>query len=1006
MAQKTKYCLCFLFFLSITVHAAAQKKNELQHFTTKNGLSHLRITDIFQDSRGYIWLGTYNGLNKFDGTTFTIYYDDKKRPDGINSNDIYKITEDKSGRLWVGTNTGISLYNRSLDNFRNYTFVQGKYFMCPVRCIIETKNKDELLLGTSGGLFLFNVAKESYTHLDISGKGNAPVSIIELCYDSNELLWIAAEGGLLFLMKYKDNKLLPYEHATQTIKSLGANKIVKIIEDKNKTLWLGGSDGMLHKFNRSTLNFEKFRVPIESDSWIAELIDTKSEKLYIGTEKHGVYLFDKQREKFSFLDYKSVPGNKMILSLFEDKNANIWIGTQNSGLYLFDELDSRFKFIATTEDINIALESNSIISICEDNQGNTWMGTDGGGIIRYNKDFSHYTIYNKNHSANLPVNTALSLLHSSDDKIYIGTYLDGLYIYNPKNNTYKKYLFNPQDNNGISDDIIWSIYEDNQQQIWIATNIGGLVKFNPKNETFIRYMNNLSDTNSISSNSVRTIYQDSNGQLWIGTVYGLNRFNHETNNFSRYFYNTTKNSLSNNNILCTHEGAGNLLYIGTLSGGLNVLDMNESKFIHYTMDNGLLSNIIYGILEDEQGSIWISTDKGISQFLPSQKKFINFTSDNGLFSTKYNFGAYYKNSDGKLFFGSINGACYFEPYRVKLNQYIPPVYLTDFILSNNVVKSKNQFHLKKSIAETDTINLHYSQNFITFKYAALNFTHATSNEYAYKLAPIEESWNNAGNIKSATYANLEPGEYTFMVKGSNNDGIWNTEPAKLIIIISPPFWKTLWFKILISSIILSIISFWYKNLKEKKMILEQLVKERTSELEEKNKRILETEKENYQLIQQKLNYELETKSKELSRTVLIIIQKNRLLEELKNKLKEALRNPKELNLDYFRSVLRVINLRFNTQKEWKEFDAHFDIVHRDFIKILKAQYPNLTNNDLRLCTLYRVNVSAREISETMAISLESLKKSRYRLRKKLSLNPDEDLSEFLKKIRPENKISC
>lgn len=1000
MIQKVKHCLGYLLFLFVIEFVSGQRMPELQHFTTKDGLSHMRITDIFQDSKGYIWLGTYNGVNKFDGTSFTVYNDNKENSNCINSNDIYKITEDRTGRLWVGTSTGISLYNRSLDNFHNYSYSQNQFSMCPARCIVETKNKDELLLGTSGGLFLFNVAKESYTHYNIKEKGNESISIIALCYDSNDLLWIVAEGGQLSLMQFKDNKLLPYDNFTKILSSLDTKNIVKIIEDKNRNIWLGGSNGTLYRFNYSKQTFSKYSLPLKTDCWIAEIKETRSGKLWIGTEKHGVYLFDTQTETFSALKYKPIPGNNMILSLFEDKNENVWIGTQNSGLYLYDKLDTRFKFFASTEDMDDTLESNSIISICEDKQGSIWMGTDGGGLIKYGKNFSNYKLYNKHNTPELPVNTVLSLLHSSDDMIYIGTYLEGLYVYNPNTNTCKKYCYNPDNKNSISDNTIWNIYEDNQHQIWIATNIGGLVKFDPKKEIFKSYLNSVSDSTSISSNSVRVIYQDRRGQLWIGTVYGLNKFNSETNSFNRFFNNPqSHNSLTNNNILCITEGAGNHLYIGTLSGGLNIFDINESKFTHFSAKDGLLSNIVYGILEDEQGSIWISTDKGISQFFPSIKKFINFTSDNGLFSSKYNFGAGFKNLEGKMFFGSINGACYFDPYRVKLNQYLPPVYLTEFKISNKVVKIDSQSPLKKSITEVDTIMLNYTQNFLTLKYAALNFTHATSNEYSYKLYPIEENWNNVGNMQNATYANLNPGEYTFMVKGSNNDGLWNVKPTKLVIVITPPFWQTIWFKGLIIVTILLILFYWYKGLKKKKILLEELVKERTYELEEKSKRFLETEMENSQLIQQKLNYELEVKSKELSRTMLIIIQKNRLLEELKVKLKEAVRNPKELNLDYFRSVLRIINSRFNTQKEWKEFDAHFDIVHRDFVKILKSRFPNLTNNDLRLCTLYRVNTSTREISETMAISLESLKKSRYRLRKKLLLNPDEDLTEFLINIR-------
>lgn len=989
-----------LILLICLTKGFSQKQLRLQHFSTEEGLSHSTITDIFQDRSGFLWISTYNGLNRFDGTTFRTYFTIEGAKNSIASPETYKIFEDTKGNLWIGTTAGISLYNREYDNFKNYTFQTGTHSMYPVRSIVNLNNPDELLLGTFSGLFLFNTQKTEFTFCNLDNPENeSNYSIIAMHKDSNGRIWAVLEKGGVWVVEKKDNQIVRNREIERQISLINNKNVLSVTEDKNSTIWMGTTDGFLYKYNLENNQLKYYIVPTKPFTEITSIIEKEPNKIWLAVNKKGILIFDTQTKDFSELSYQMQPGNKMLYALYKDKHNNVWLGSMNSGISLYDELDKRFSFFATTDDIGIPVENNSILSICYDPDGNIWLGTDGGGLIKYNKNNKTPNVFNKPNAPGLPYKTVLSILAASNGIIYMGTYLDGLYEYDPYSNTCKNYLHNASDINGITDNTIWNIFEDNAHQIWIATNTGGLVKFNPATKSFSSYKINSKKTGTISSNSVRAICQDDKGILWIGTADGLNRLDVQTNVFTNYHYQpNNENSLSNNCITSLLIGSSNRLFIGTLRGGLNIYHYNDDKFYRYSEKSGLISNTVYALQEDEQGNIWISTDKGISKFNPESQSFNNYNSKNGLFSSRFNLGATFKNSKGELLFGSLNGVCRFVPYYVKQNKNIPPVYITDIKVYNKSLNPEGIDTIVRSFSEIDTLRLNHFQNFISFKFAALNFSHAFNNQYAYKLEPVEKDWIQAGNTQSASYTNLKPGTYCFKVKGSNNDGIWNPTERSITIIIDPPFWKTKWFSGIVIIILLSGLYWWYKRNEQQKIKLEELVKQRTYELEETNKKIIETEKSNALLQQQQLNSALQLKSKELSRTVLIIMQKNKLLEELKNKLKEAIRNPQSVNIDYFRDVLRTINLNFSTTKEWKEFDAYFDEVHHSFVKTLKQQYPGLSNNDLRLCTLFRINVPAREISELLNVSPESLKKSRYRLRKKLNLSPDVDLTEYLSQL--------
>jgi streptogramin lyase len=720
-------------------------------------------------------------------------------------------------------------------------------------------------------------------------------------------------------------------------------------------------------------------------------METRDGQLWVGTDKGGTFLLDKTRQKFISLSDKT----DVILSLFNDAKGDVWLGTHQAGAYLFDKMDTIFNQTAPYKEIKNEQESNSTISICEDASG-LWLGTDGGGLVLINSQSTRY--YKKSSANSVAGNTIKCIKSGADNRLYVGTYSDGLSVLDKKTGMFTTYNIG----NGLSDNSIYAIYPDGDF-IWIGTNKGGLNLFDTKKRTFRHFTNNILDEASISSNTIRSIFKDSRNKLWIGTVSGLNQFNEEDSTFKSYLPRKSKTSMSNINVLCIYEDAKKNLWLGTHGGGINKYDYRTDTFTSFQEKDGLGGNIIYGILEDEQGSLWLSTNRGISRFNPEKMEFKNFDMGSGLASTQFNVGSYFKNKAGKMYFGNTEGICSFFPYNIRENNFLPPVVITDFLLFNKPVPIGNGSPLKKSISETTEIVLDHTQTVINLKFSALNFSHPDKNSFAYKLEPFDKDWNYIEGTNTATYTNLDPGTYEFKVKGSNNDKHWNEKYASLTLIVTPPYWKTNWFRILLAITMLSLLYTAYRvkvnSIKKQKEILSQLVEERTAEIEVKSKLLLETEVRNAHLVQQKLNDELAVKSKELTNYTLLIIQKNRLLDDLKKKLREVIRNPGSSNLRDFKNLIKLINYNFSPEKEWIEFNTNFNRVHEGFADSLKLKFPELTHYDLRLCTLYRIGIPTKNIAEAMGISQTSVKMARYRLRKKLGLAPEDDINEFFKQIK-------
>jgi DNA-binding NtrC family response regulator/ligand-binding sensor domain-containing protein len=846
-------------------------------------LSHNVVYSIYEspDEPGTLWIGTdFGGLNKFelDKEKFTRYLADHDTPHSLSHNRVRSICEDHSGTLWIGTLGG----------------GLNKLVSSPYTRELGSPSKSEQLRKTPSDNEGPPPTFVHYQHDDNNPNSLSSNLVNAVFVDKSGVLWIGTEGGGLNKLilshapsrssgqdpsklevgesNLETEQFIHYEHNPNDPNSLSNNVVNSLYEDSHGILWIG-TNGGLNLFDRVKEEFIHNRTDPNdsnslSDNSILSICESPvlwggSRLLWIAT-KRGVDIYDRKTEKFIHCQHKpddpASLGNNWGFSLYEDRSGLLWIGT-NGGLSQFDPRKDKFNHYQHDPERPNSLSHNYVRAFCEvsTDSGLLWIGVDGGVDLfdREKDEFIHYQ--NDPHDPNsLSHNWVWALHEDSSGILWIGTFGGGLNKFVPSGTkratlNFIHYRHDPEDPNSLSDDKVISMYQDRFGTLWIGTESGGLNELVPPAQSlsgsdsegsplaFIRYQHDPNDPYSLSHNRVKTIYEDRRGVVWIGTWGGgFNRLVQGDNEgsfttFIRYQHDPENpNSLSSNDILsireACHDSTG-VLWIGTGGGGLNKFDPENDTFIHYGEKDGLPNEVIYGILEDDQGYLWLSTNRGLSKFNPRTEMFKNYDMGDGLQSNEFNGNAYYKSKGGEMYFGGVNGFNVFYPENIKDNPYIPPVVITDFQIFNESVDVNGDAPLRKHITETEEITLSYRDNVFSLEFAALDYANPEKNQYKYMMEGFDEDWINPGARRFVTYTNLDPGEYIFRVKGANNDGIWNEEGASVKIIITPPFWQTWWFRTLvILSILLSAYT-WYNRrinkIETKKKELEERVEERT-----------------------------------------------------------------------------------------------------------------------------------------------------------------------------------
>ncbi|QMU29976.1 hybrid sensor histidine kinase/response regulator [Adhaeribacter radiodurans] len=844
--MKKLFFSILFYFCALAIFAQAPDL-KFTHLTNAQGLSQSTVMCILKDKSGFMWFGTMDGLNKYDGYNFTVYRHDPNKPGSIPASDIMALYEDKAGNLWIGTNGGtLSRYDRANDTFVHYPAnLNDKQAISDkaVTAIFED-SRGNLWLGTMAGLNLFDRKTGKVTRFMAGPRHTNHLSnnsIASITEDTKGNLWIGTYGGLN-RFDPRTKTITQFLHYDNNAQSLTYNYVTALLPEENGDIWVGTYGG-LDLYNAATNTFTHFRhnpgnANGLSSNTVYALTNAAPGKIWIGTEQ-GLSLYDSATDQFQHYAKKSEVENSLshnsIISLLQDKQGILWIGTNSSGLNKYDRNLSTFALYQSHNPDLTSLSFNIVTAFAEKSNGDVWVGTDGGGLNLFNRETQTFSRWlpNPRNKNSLASPAVLDLVQSQKtDDLWIGMFDGGLNRYNWKTNTFTHYKAGNSPYH-LSNNSVFRLIEDRQGNIWIGTGGGGLNKLDVKTQKITQYKFDPANPNSLSNDYIRALYEDKAGNIWVGTYSGgLNKFNPETQTFTRY--DKANNNLSHDVIFSITEDRRGNLWVGTMGGGLNVLNKKTNKFTFFTEKNGLPSNVINSIVEDASGFLWLSTNNGVSRFHPEKNTFKNYSPYNGLQSYEFTDGSGLITQNGEVFFGGSNGFNLFQPAQMVDNTNVPPVVLTDLHLFNKSVDIGGDSPLQQHISQTKTLTLPYDQAVFALEYAALDYTIPEKNQYAYILENFDKQWSHVGTERKATYTNLDPGTYTFRVKAANNDGVWNPQPTTLKIIITPPYWMTWWFRLLLAGVVTGGVLAFYRNrlqtIREQQAKLEQQVQERTAQV--------------------------------------------------------------------------------------------------------------------------------------------------------------------------------
>lgn len=768
----------------------------------EQGLSQSSVMSVLQDHTGFLWVGTQDGLNRFDGLEFKVYRNHPQDPNSLSNNFIKVLYEDRQGTLWAGTDGGgLCRFDRKTERFRTFRHDPQNPASLGANSIwaICEDAQGNLWIGTyGGGLNRFDPHTEQFTVYknNPADPTSLPANIVFTCYvDQHQVLWVGTWGGGLCHYNPTSDNFIPVQPSAPSQTASAPHFIYGIAPDRSEGLWICTGGEGLFRYDLSTQQFKSYRFDPNlqqtiSTDYIFTVFTDQSGVLWVGTRGGGICQYRPGSDDFLRLPLKNIseaePDNEVIRSICQDRAGIVWIGTEGEGLFCYDPLGQRFHTLKLT---SREFSETTIKALYQDHQGTMWVGT-RGGLSRVDAQTGQIRTYRNDphRPTSLSNNSVFAITEDKAGQIWVGTDGGGLGRFDPVKETFVNYRHDPLNPRSLASNNISSLMFDHDGMLWVGLNGQGLCRFHPQTAQCTRFRTDPNDASSLSSDAVYALLEDQQGNVWVGTRGGgLCRYIRQTGLFQSFLNQPgIPTSLSNNVVISLFEDQIGTLWIGTRGGGLNRFDPASQTFEIFRQTNGLPNDVVEGIIEDTAGNLWLSTNQGICKFDPVKKTFRKYDASDGLQGNEFSQNVVCKGLQGELFFGGTNGITTFFPDQVTDNPFIPPIVITDFKKFNQSVS------LETSITETQEILLDYTENFITFEFAALNFTNARRNQFAYRLIGFDDHWIPAGTQRSATFTNLDGGTYTFQVKGSNNDGVWNETGASIRINVLPPPWKRWW----------------------------------------------------------------------------------------------------------------------------------------------------------------------------------------------------------------------
>lgn len=778
-----------LVLLSITFSAEILGENR-EYYSTDNGLSNSLINQIYQDKRGFIWIATEYGLNKFDGVNFRIYKHIEGDTTSLKHNYVRTLFEDSWGNLYVGTISGLMRYNWATDSFDEIKmYREGKQVRPHVVSIIETHNGDIWLTTSGQSIFILKKGSDSVFSDPTLTKLLSSNFLNCIFQDSKFNIWIGSENEGLYCYNPQTKKTKLYK-APHDITS---NNISAIKEDTEGNIYVATLTQGLNKYNSVTQIFEPILYKGSTQLLISTLMINKQNQLYIGTDGQGVMIYNRAKNSIEDYEVNSPPfdfSKGKIHSILQDKDQNLWLGIFQKGVVFIPNLKNKFNYYGYKSFNNNSIGSSCVTAIYKNKAGVTWIGTDNDGIYGINNKGQRVAHFYQTASPNSAPNIIHSIFEDSSGNMWLGSYTNGLAKFNP-NTGYCNYI------KGFSNEKVYCIAEDNNTNLLIGTYGSGFFMLDKQGKELSHYETSKQENDSLSMDAlsndwINYMICDRDGFIWIGHYKGVSCFDPSKKTFLPYF--GKNNLLPNSVVFSLLESQAGKIWIGT-SSGLYRFDKQAQQMQSYTTKDGLPSDVVCGIVEDDQNNIWISTYNGISKFSSEDNRFINYYASDGLQGNEFTRGAVFKDNNGKLFFGGINGVTSFDPKEIVEEKRELNILLTNFYLFNQPIKkgykSGGNEIVSTSVLDADSFTLSYSDNTFSFEFSTLDFINPERISYQYMIEGLNSQWmSTSQGISRVTYNNLPSGTYTFKVRACDND---NYSPVKTIcIIITPPWYKTLW----------------------------------------------------------------------------------------------------------------------------------------------------------------------------------------------------------------------
>ena len=838
-----------LVVTSISFCGAQNTNYKFQRLETEDGLSNGTIYSILKDSRGFVWFGTENGLNRYDSYEIKVYFHKPEDENSISDGRILSMAEDSEGNLWIGATGGLSKYDPKSDKFTRYLQTPDGTNINVASLVID--KDDNLLIGTeNSGLLILEKESQSFIKYEsggVSANSMAGTRVYDIIQSSDNQFWLTTDYDGLELFDQVTGTFQQYPFEWPEPIFTYAQK--PLLQDDNGNVWVGTSIGVF-KFQKGSQTFKRYA---DWDNGFTALIvndlyQDKNGHIWIGTDGGGINILDPVRETYQYIIsnqfYEKSLTSNAIYSIYEDYNGIIWVGTYSAGINIYRGANSVFNNYESIPEDPTSLSLNNVMVIHENSKGDIWAGTDHGGLNLFDPErgtFQRFKHDPKN-PRTISGDVIKTIFEDHKGTLWLGTYDAGLMEFSQKTNKVTRHFRPiPGDETSLPGNNVWFIEEDHQNRLWIGMLNEGLVLMDRNKGTFQRFKHDPNDPNSIVGSTVKTMITDKRGKLWLGMEWGgLNIFDPDTKLATRHVSDGSPNSLIHNDVRSILEDRDGKIWIGT-SAGICLYNLDTKDFTPFEFNDQLNGKIIGTVLQDDQGNFWISTNKGITFYNPAAtEKIKNYTAADGLQKGAFASSAGIRLKDGKrLYFGGLSGMCSVEPSKVEINDSKPTVVLTNLAISEKSIQPRDTVNgrilLEKDLSATKAITLQPQEPTFSISFAALGFRSPENNQYAYQLVGYDqqETVINSKN-RTATYTNLDPGDYTFRVQATNSDGVWSNKFTELKITILPFWWQTIWFKVLIISTIAFAVSMFVRwrqlTIARQKQYLQTEINNRTGEL--------------------------------------------------------------------------------------------------------------------------------------------------------------------------------